>query len=172
MHYGAMYISWKRQKEFVARYVTHARRVAGNDVAVSGMNGLPSNTAQAQAPVAPVMPDEDDEQNGMVLNRRQKRMQEKDGKRKDVAKATRKARLTRGKGDDKDENSAEDRPQISAPMDPEIISGPTGSKKKVIAENGKVLIVDSAGNVYLEERTTEGAVHEFLLDVSLNQSAG
>lgn len=168
MHYVAMYISWRRQKEFVARYVKHARRVAGSDVPVPGLNGLASNTAQAQA--APVIPDEEEDQNGgMALNRRQKRMQEKDGKRKDVTKATRKARLTRGKNDDKDESSADDRPQISAPMEPEIISGPTGSRKKVIAENGKVLIVDSAGNVYLEEKTTEGQVHEFLLDVSCVQ---
>jgi len=165
MHYVAMYLGWKRQKEFVARYVTHARRVAGSDVAIPDLNNVATNAAQASAAGAPALPNEEEDQNGMVLNRRQKRMQEKDGKRKDFAKATRKARLTRGKGGE-DESSAEERPQISAPMEPEIISGPTGSKKKVIAENGKVLIVDSAGNVYLEERTTEGQVHEFLLDVS------
>ena len=45
-------------------------------------------------------------------------------------------------------------------------SGPQGAKKRVVAENGKVLIVDTVGNVYLEEETEEGETHEYLLDVS------
>ncbi|KAK3059896.1 hypothetical protein LTS18_009812, partial [Coniosporium uncinatum] len=40
-----------------------------------------------------------------------------------------------------------------------------GAKKRVVAENGKVLIVDSVGNVYLEEESDEsGNKQEFLLD--------
>lgn len=43
--------------------------------------------------------------------------------------------------------------------------GATGPRKKVTAENGKVLVVDTAGNVYLEQADEDGDVHEFLLDV-------
>jgi hypothetical protein len=55
---------------------------------------------------------------------------------------------------------------ISTPIEAEIISGPQGAKKRIVAENGKVLIVDSVGNVFLEEETEDGTKGEFLLDVS------
>ena len=45
-----------------------------------------------------------------------------------------------------------------------------GEKKRVRAENGKVLIVDSIGNVFMEERNDEGELEEYLLDVSLSLS--
>merc|ERR1712000_466706 len=38
--------------------------------------------------------------------------------------------------------------------------------KRVVAENGKILVVDSLGDVYLEEEDKEGNVHEFLLDIN------
>jgi hypothetical protein len=41
----------------------------------------------------------------------------------------------------------------------------TGERKRVVAENGKVLIVDSIGNVFLEEESEEGEKQEFLLDI-------
>jgi hypothetical protein len=44
--------------------------------------------------------------------------------------------------------------------------GPTGRRKRVVAENGKVLVVDELGDVYLEDEDEEGNVNEFLLDVS------
>merc|ERR1712070_548802 len=53
---------------------------------------------------------------------------------------------------------------ISTPQEAEVASGPVGAKKRTVAENGKVLIVDSVGNVFLEEETEEGDVQEFLLD--------
>jgi hypothetical protein len=52
-------------------------------------------------------------------------------------------------------------------VEAELTSGPVGAKKRTVAENGKILIVDSVGNVYLEEQTEEGQTHEFLLDVSV-----
>ena len=55
---------------------------------------------------------------------------------------------------------------ISTPQEAEVTSGPVGAKKRTRAENGKVLIVDSVGNVFLEEETEEGDTQEFLLDVS------
>jgi len=53
---------------------------------------------------------------------------------------------------------------ISTPQEAEITSGPVGAKKRTVAENGKVLIVDSVGNVFLEDETEEGQTQEFLLD--------
>jgi hypothetical protein len=55
---------------------------------------------------------------------------------------------------------------ISTPVEAQLTSGPQGAKKRIVAENGKVLVVDSAGNVFLEEESEEGQKQEFLLDVS------
>ena len=49
-------------------------------------------------------------------------------------------------------------------------AGAVGPRKRVVAENGKNLVVDSVGNVYLEQQDEEGETHEFLLDVSLSIS--
>ncbi|KAI9729003.1 MAG: hypothetical protein M1828_000088 [Chrysothrix sp. TS-e1954] len=148
VHYVALYIGWRRHRDFVERYIQHARRMAWGDMgmptvdnAINGTNGAP--TPQDLAAM--------DEAQGGAMNRRQKRMQEKGSKKKDMSKTAKTAR-----------NSG-----VSRPVDAEPIGqGPMGSKKKVVAENGKVLIVDSEGNVFLEETTEEGQMHELLLDVS------
>ena len=135
-HYGALYLSWKRQREFVDRYIRHARRAAwGDELGIKGIPGLGAGTP------APAGADKSDM--GMqTLNRRQRRMQEKENKRSKSAK---------------DGTST---PVESAP------SGPTGERKKVTAENGKILIVDSVGNVYMEQENDEGETEAYLLDVS------
>lgn len=43
--------------------------------------------------------------------------------------------------------------------------GATGPRKRVVAENGKILVVDSVGNVYLEQANEDGQSQEYLLDV-------
>ncbi len=45
-------------------------------------------------------------------------------------------------------------------------AGVTGPRKRVVAENGKILVVDAVGNVYLEQADEDGETHEFLLDVN------
>ena len=77
------------------------------------------------------------------LNRRQKRMQEKESKK--------------AKKSGKDNIAA---------ADPALVPSAAGNKKKVVAENGKVLVVDFTGNVYLEEENEDGEVAEYLLDVN------
>ncbi|GKT89366.1 LOW QUALITY PROTEIN: DnaJ domain-containing protein [Colletotrichum tofieldiae] len=47
---------------------------------------------------------------------------------------------------------------------PVVQTGPTGSKKRVVAENGKILVVDSVGDVYLEEQDEDGNTEQYLLD--------
>ena len=152
VHYGAMYISWKRHRDFVERYVAHARQMAwGNQ---SGIPGLDESSLGAAG--APAIPPELDQDSATPLNRRQKRMQEKESKRKET-KSTRSAKSA----------------GISRPVEAEPLSqNPPGPRKKVIAENGKVLIVDSEGNVFLEEQTVEGETHELLLDVSPGPCSG
>ena len=157
-HYIALYMGYKKQKEFVERYIRHARRTAwGDEGSIGGIAGIPGNDAAAAAPPPPPAPaPEEDEPPAMQWNRKQKRAQERESRReaknpKKTAKAAEKAKTS----------------GISTPVEAELTSGPVGAKKRTMAPNGKVLIVDSTGNVFLEERTAEGETHEFLLDVSI-----
>lgn len=138
-HYGALYLSWKRQQEFVGRYVRHARRAAwGDDV---GIKGLPNFGETAATPAASA---EADDMGMASMNRRQRRMQDKENKKNKGSK-----------------ESGSTPPEASSPA----ITGPTGGKKRVQAENGKVLIVDSVGNVFMEQKNEDGETEEYLLDV-------
>lgn len=150
-HYGALYIGWKRQRDFVDRYIKHARKMAwGGDVAIPG---VPAVGAGAAADPAAFAARDSPEPGEMGLNRRQKRMQDKDARKTKPVKTAKAAKTARVIG-------------ISTPVDAELTSGPVGTKKRVQAENGKILVVDSVGNVYVEEETEEGETHEYLLDVS------
>lgn len=143
-HYAALYLSWKRQREFVERYIKHARRAAwGDEVGIRGIPGIDAPSAPAAAATG------QEDASGMTLNRRQKRMQEKENKK-----------------ESKKGKSGTKRSGTSTPLEPAEVqsSGPQGAKKRVQAENGKVLIVDSVGNVYLEEQDADGNLSEFLLD--------
>lgn len=80
-------------------------------------------------------------------------MQEKETKRDDGRGARKKARKAKSASSSRDASAA-----------------PTGARKRVVAENGKILVVDSLGNVYLEDQDEEGNVNELLLDVSFFSS--
>lgn len=142
-HYLALYLNWKRQQDFLMRYINFARRQAWGD-------NLPIPGVEAVAP-APVEEKkaEEEEQARQPMNRRERRMQEKDEAR--PKKGDKKSKVAKAKAS----------PPLSGTATPSKIEGP---KKKVVAENGKVLVVDQAGNVYLEERNGEGGVQEYLLD--------
>lgn len=148
VHYGAMYMSWQRQKDFIERYVKNARRTAGMDEfrGIPGIDGAVLGTSTA-SPSTPAQ-----ETGAAVLNRRQKREEEKQAKKD--AKNPKKSKGLQRSG-------------TSTPLDSdsaEPASGPQGAKKKVQAENGKWLIVDSVGNVFMEEDDENGVRGEFLLD--------
>lgn len=139
-------MSFKRQKEFIERYIKFAR-----DTAWGGGLGIPGvDAAPAPAPVPAPAPEEE-EGPPQPMNRRQRRMQEKETKREE------------GRGSIKKTRKAQGSPR-EAPVAPS--PAPTGARKRVVAENGKILVVDSLGHVYLEGRDEEGDVSEFLLDVS------
>ncbi|KAH9897474.1 hypothetical protein F4778DRAFT_743707 [Xylariomycetidae sp. FL2044] len=150
-HYLALYMSWKRQREFVERYIKFARHAAWGDNL-----GIPGVDAAAPAAPAPVPAADDDQGPAMPMNRKQRRMQERET-RKESAKEVRRTARGRGRGGQQASGSATPVPQSQG-------SGPTGSKKRIVAENGKVLVVDSVGDVYLEQEDADGNVQEFLLD--------
>ncbi|KAF9886207.1 hypothetical protein FE257_011930 [Aspergillus nanangensis] len=141
-HYGALILSWKRQREFVDRYIRQARRAAwGDELGVRGIPGVDSND-----PAPTPAPDAGDS-SAMPMNRRQKRMMDKEN-RKENKRGPR--ATSRGSG-------------TSTPRTES--AGPSGEKKRVVAENGKVLIVDSIGNVFLEGETEDGERQEYLLSI-------
>ncbi|KAK8167951.1 putative endoplasmic reticulum DnaJ domain protein Erj5 [Phyllosticta citrichinensis] len=162
-HYGALYLGWKRQREFVERYIRHARRMAwGDELGIQGLpGGLGVEGVTTSSPEAGAGSEEEKQyvdENGkpVVMNRKQKRAQEKLEKKEAAKKGEKNAKVA---------NMAKNG-GVSTPVEAELTSGgPQGARKRVQAENGKVLIVDSAGNVFLEETTDEGEAHEFLLDV-------
>lgn len=140
-HYAALVLGWKRQREFVDRYIRQARRAAwGDELGVRGIPGLESTNATDSAPA------DGGESEAVPMNRRQKRMMER-GNRKDSRKGPKAAR-----------DSGTSTPTTES-------TGPTGERKRVVAENGKILIVESTGNVFLEEETEDGERQEFLLDI-------
>lgn len=138
-HYGALVLGWKRQRDFIDRYIRQARRTAWGDE--TGIRGIPGVDGTS----APVPATTDEPESMVQMNRRQKRQLEKENK---------KDKLGKGKTASKP----------SGTQTPNRDAGPTGEKKRVVADNGKILIVDAVGNVYLEEEDEDGNNQEFLLD--------
>lgn len=152
-HYGALILGWKRQREFVDRYIRQARRAAwGDELGVRGLSGGLDSIGGATAPAPTSAPESGSEQQGAVaMNRRQKRMMDKENRKEKKAPRARAAPASASASG------------TSTPTEGGATS--TGERKRVVAENGKVLIVDSVGNVFLEEENEEGERKEFLLDI-------
>jgi curved DNA-binding protein CbpA len=153
IHYLILYMNWKRQKEFVHRYVKFAREKAwGGSFSVPIAEAAPS---PAPTPAAENNSGGDDSEPPMPMNRRQRRMQEKETKKEGPSRSTsKKVRRAPSQAQTQTQSST---PSVST-------GGPTGARKRVVAENGKILVVDSLGDVYLEDEDAEGNVNEFLLD--------
>ncbi|KAJ5487903.1 hypothetical protein N7530_002203 [Penicillium desertorum] len=131
-HYAALILGWKRQREFVDRYIRQARRAAwGDEMGVRGIPGIDSIAAPPLPPLNPVT---------------LKRMMDKENKKDKKGGARVSARA-------------------SGTSPPTEQTASTGERKRVVAENGKTLIVDSIGNVFLEELNEAGERQEFLLDI-------
>ncbi|KAI1002515.1 hypothetical protein K3495_g5682 [Podosphaera aphanis] len=128
-HWIALYLSWRRQQDFVNRYITFARHAAWGD----NIPGLDTNMLRT----SPLGSDHVEVQ---PMNRRNRRMQDRDNKKDKKPKAT---KMTKASSAASQES--------------------TGPRKRVQAENGKILIVDSEGNVYLEQTNEDGEIQEFLL---------
>ena len=150
VHYYILYMNWKRHKEFVERYIKFARGVAwGENLNVSPIEDEPAPAPAQEEEGAPPQPS----------NRRERRMQEKQQKKEEGKGRVKSLKAKKNKSANASSNASRD-------ASPGPDGGPIGARKRVVAENGKVLVVDSVGDVYLEERDDEGNVNEFLLDVS------
>lgn len=161
-HYLALYMSWKRQREFVERYITFARRAAWGDNVGLNIPGVDGEPAAAPPPPPPQQVYEDEDGRQIPINRKMRRMQERETKKEAKDKST--GRKTR-RGRDTKPASASASGSATPQPQPEG-QGPTGAKRRVVAENGKVLVVDSVGAVFLEQEDEDGNVGEYLLDVS------
>lgn len=133
-HYFALTISYRRQRDFMDRYIRSARKQAWGDE--SGIVGI-------TAPTPVESPDEEPADPTAGLNRKQKREMERQQK--------------------KEKKTGNGKPKPSPK--PEVVQSTTGERRRVVAENGKVLVVDSIGNVFLEEEDEDGNVDEFPLDL-------
>lgn len=154
-HYLALYLSWKRQREFVLRYIKFARHAAwGDNIGISGIDNALSSGTQTPQPQT----FEDGEGNQIPMNRKLRRMQERESRKETQALSSGPKRQYKGRVMANKAHSS---------VKQEQSSGPQGTKKRVVAENGKVLVVDSVGDVYLEQEDPDGNVECFLLDVSL-----
>ncbi|KAH8160225.1 hypothetical protein CIB48_g8028 [Xylaria polymorpha] len=162
-HYIALYMSWRRQREFVERYIKFARHAAwGDNFAVPGLEAAAEATPPPQA-----ADDEQQQQPPIALNRKQRRMQEKETRRESGKEGKKASRAAKGRSSQQASGSATPVPQQHQQQQQQQQApgaGPTGAKKRVVAENGKILVVDSLGDVYLEQEDADGNVHEFLLD--------
>ncbi|WEW60333.1 hypothetical protein PRK78_005818 [Emydomyces testavorans] len=139
-HYLALFLGWKRQVEFMDRYIRHARRAAwGDELGIKGIGSLNNYDDKASTTAS------GDNEEHVAVNRRQKRMMVKESRK---------------------ENKKAKKEGSSGAATPTGLVTSVGDRKRVVAENGKVLIVDAIGNVFLEEETEDGEKEEFLLDIN------
>ncbi|CRG87941.1 hypothetical protein PISL3812_04963 [Talaromyces islandicus] len=150
-HYIGLVLSYRRQREFMGRYIRHARKAAWGDE--RGIGGIPGLDAAATTP-APTPVPEPEEAPAAAMNRRQKRMMDRESRKENKKGSKKEAAGGSGTATPTGESTS-----------PGLIGAPVGTKRRVYAENGKVLVVDSVGNVFLEEETEDGDTQEFLLDV-------
>ena len=154
LHYVALVLGHKRQRDFVERYIRQARTLAWGDASpLAGVPGIDSagSTVPANSPLAA---EEQDAGNVQTMNRRERRMQERQSKKPSAA--SRRGAAQKGSSGTSTPRTEEGSGGAGTP-----VSGP---KKRVQAENGKILVVDSVGNVFLEEEDEEGNTDLFLLD--------
>ncbi|KAI6250532.1 hypothetical protein HI914_01885 [Erysiphe necator] len=125
-HWITLYLSWKRQRDFINHYISFARHATWGD----NIPGLEDITGT----MTPIATD------AQPVNRRQRRMQDKDNKKEKKAVVRKSSKVH----------------AIATPDS-------TRARKRVVAENGKTLIVDSTGQVFLEQMDKDGETQEFLL---------
>lgn len=154
-HYIALYMGWKRQREFVERYIKFARHAAWGDNL-----GIPAVDIGAGTAAPPPAPADEQQEQAMPTNRKMRRMQEREAKKGNSQEGGK--RVGRRAATRASSASGTATPTAAAAAGS---PGPQGAKKRVVAENGKVLVVDSLGDVYLEQEDEDGNVEEFLLDV-------
>ena len=163
VHYIVLILGYKRQRDFVGRYIRQAQRAAWGDEGktsiLRNVRGLGGNDEPDEAEGATVI-DEDYDVPDAPRNRRERRQAEKESrmkKKKDRARDRSVSADPRG--------TATPSEAGGEPVAAGNVTPAPGPKKQVEAENGKVLVVDSQGKVFLEEEDEEsGESRLFLLD--------
>lgn len=148
-HYLLLLTSWKRDQEFIQRQISYGRRMAWGDAGIPGLDSLTSGSGTA-TPVPAADESDAQMQQQIPRNRRERRMADK-MEAKDTKKDIKKPKAAK---------VAKASPVATPP------SGAAGPKRKVVAQNGRILVVDTVGNVYMEQKDEDGEIHELLLNVS------
>lgn len=155
-HYVVLILGWKRQREFMGRYVRQARKAAWGEessvmASIPGVDTAGTGVAATTGSVGAgggLLAEDGGSGGAMPLNRRERRMQARGDK----------------KGKDRRRSRSGARRDDVGLGQGGRTEAPEGPRKRVQAENGKILIADGAGNVFLEEEDDEGEVRLFLLD--------
>ncbi|KAJ9605103.1 hypothetical protein H2200_010493 [Cladophialophora chaetospira] len=133
-HFLALKITYTNQVKLLESYRRYARRAAFGDE--SSLAGI----AGLGAPVEAAPPQQDESDPMANLNRKQRREYERQSKKEKTG------------------------PSKAAKPASVATSASTAQRRRVTAENGKVFLVESTGDVYLEEEDEDGEMQEFLLD--------
>ena len=148
VHYYIIVATHKQQRGYIERMIADARKKAwGSESAAAGTPGIDMAGTMVAAPVTQ-SPADAETNVPQPKNRREKRLQEK-MQEKEAKKS--KSKPSRKSG-------------TSTPAEVETPAPITGPRRRVQATNGKILVVDSSGQVFLEEENEEGESKEFLLD--------
>ncbi|KAF8469080.1 hypothetical protein BDZ91DRAFT_847877 [Kalaharituber pfeilii] len=136
-HYGYLWLSARQKRKFFENFIHDARVSAWGSAGIPGLADVAGSNAVTSGTATPPT-------NG-PSNRRERRMQKR-GKS--------------GNGDDEGESGA------STPA-PQVVGSAGPGRRKVVAPNGKVLIVNSSGDVFLVEEDEEtGEEVEIKVDVN------
>ena len=166
VHYIVLVLGYKRQRDFVKRYIGTAQKAAwGEERKQSALRNVTGLGAGNDDEEGATVIDEDYEVPEAPRNRRERREQEKEAKRKKKEKERKRDRSTDPSGTSTPyEGNVQSVDSLSSPVAGGVTPAP-GPKKQVEAENGKILVVDSQGKVFLEEEDEEtGESQLFLLD--------
>lgn len=164
LHYIVLVLGYKQQRDFVERYIRQARQAAWGNSSTTGIAAsIPGLSDAALGNGA--TPEEDEAPLVEAINRRDRRAQEKEAKKNNKGKTLKPPGSRTSKGHRNSSNSGTATPLegggggagsgTSTPV--------PGARKRVEAENGKILVVDRAGNVFLEEEDEETEETSLLL---------
>lgn len=153
-HYAAMKLNYTRQKQFTEFCMKYARRTAwGDEMGIGAVANLGTGADAGPSPVAAPTAETNGTEgaSGATLTRRQKRMMDRES-RKESKK-----------------NAGKNAPDASSPMAevPVNVPGSYGERRRVDLPNGVPVIVDSMGDVFIEEHDDEGNTWEEILNIDM-----
>ena len=151
LHYVVLQLGYRRQKEFMERYIRQARQSAwGNTSSSSASAGQIPGLSDDALGGGGEVPAEEESPLAEAVNRRERRAQEKDSKKKHKEKTLKPGKV-----------AVKGPPDEAGDSDPSAPA--SGARRRIQAENGKILVVDRVGSVFLEEEDGETEETRLLL---------